>query len=90
MRAMLLLGLAAAVAGCQTLPEAPPQAPVVHSVEVPVIVPCINTEDVPKWPKSASPPKGAVNQLAAGAEVDLLELERYARKLRALVKGCER
>ena len=88
MRAIVLLA-ATIVAGCATTSE-----PIVRTeyreVQVPVLQRCVDAKDIPAPPKTAMNPKGDTKQLAAGAAVDLLELEAYSARLRARLQECAR
>lgn len=88
MRAMTI-GLAIALAGCQSQHHMPAQEPRVVEVQVPVAVPC-KTAPVAR-------PAFAVDSLPLGAEIDeqmrALRAERkqrqgYEARLEAAVQGC--
>jgi hypothetical protein len=50
----------------------------------------VDAKDIPDPPKTAMNPKGDTKQLAAGAAVDILELEAYSARLRARLQECAR
>ena len=58
--------------------------------KVPYKGPCINTADLPVRPRTAMPdPSSAdINMKANGAGVDIENLNDYADKLEAAVRGC--
>ena len=88
MRAIAILA-ATMMAGCATTTE-----PIVRTeyreVQIPVLQRCVDAKDIPEPPKTAMNPKGDTKQLAAGAAVDILELEVYSEKLRARLQECAR
>jgi PBP1b-binding outer membrane lipoprotein LpoB len=68
-------------------------APVVTRTEVrevPTIVVqrCIDAKDIPAEPKTNMNPEGDMKQKAAGAVLDLHELDMYIARLLALLNGC--
>jgi len=68
-----------------------PQVVTVPSVqEVPklVVQRCIDGKDIPPRPKTHMDPEGDVQQKAAGAVLDLRELDLYVDRLLALLNNC--
>jgi len=57
---------------------------------MPVVQPCVDAADIPAIPRSALRADADVNALAAGAEVDIRELRRVAKKQQALLQGCSK
>lgn len=62
----------------------------VEKVEVPVpfVDKCISAADVPAIPPSRMPKSGTVDQLAAGASLDVRALSAYAATADALLRMC--
>lgn len=58
--------------------------------EVPklVVQRCIDAKDIPPKPKTNMNPEGDVQQKAAGAVLDLRELDLYVDRLLALLNNC--
>lgn len=92
MRVLLVILAALALAGCGAAELRPDREVVVQTrtveVKVPVRVPCIAAADVPTIPATAMRRDGDLRQLAAGAAVDVRQLEQYAKTADALLRGC--
>ena len=73
--------------GCATDQALVSQAPV-SVVKVPVTVPCVSTDQIPKVPTTYMDPKAGTLQKAAQAALDLHEFEDYAATADALLQGC--
>lgn len=86
MKALALLALF--TAGCATT-----QPPVITKtdvveVKVPVAVRCIDEKDIPPKTGTVMKPKDDVGQKAAGAAIDIHNLELENAQLRARLEGC--
>jgi hypothetical protein len=84
-RLPILLWVLPVLAGCAT--------PVVSTlgtrdVAIKVTEPCIDPKDIPPIPKTALRPDADIAARAAGAEADVRELRRLARRQNALLQGC--
>lgn len=86
--AVAVMGVAAALVGCQSTPTT--LTTKVETVEVPVpfVDKCISAADVPQIPPSRMPKSGTVDQLAAGASLDVRALAAYATTADALLRMC--
>jgi hypothetical protein len=57
-------------------------------VKVPVAVPCVSVDQIPKVPSTYMKPADGTLQKAAQAALDLHEFEDYAAQADALLRGC--
>lgn len=79
--------LALFLAACASTPQVVTETRV---QEVPklVVQRCIDGKDIPPRPKTHMNPEGDVQQKAAGAVLDLRELDLYVDRLLALLNNC--
>lgn len=75
------------LAGCATTQPVVTRTQV-QEVPVVIVQRCIDTKDIPERPQTHMVPNGDVQQNAAGAVLDLHELDLYIDKLLALLNNC--
>ena len=89
---ILLILLAAGLAGCAGLAPAPvvQTRTVTTNVDIPVPVACIAREDVPKLPAATliDIRTAQTDQKAAAVSIDAEQFERYAKAVAALIEHC--
>jgi hypothetical protein len=85
--------IAALLAGCQTLPAAPPEVITRTNfveVKVPTPVPCFTDADRPRLPEQPRLPDSATpDQRAAAVAAYQLEIAKYGEQVDALFMLCQ-
>ena len=84
---VLALVLALFLSACASTPQVV-SAPTVQEVPKLVVQRCVDAKDIPPKPKTHMNPDGDVQQKAAGAVLDLRELDLYVDRLLALLNAC--
>jgi len=91
-KALLTLCASLALGACATTDKpmevTTAAAPAPPPIKVPVLVPCVSANEVPAVPGTAFAPGQSAAQLAAAARADIDNLEAYAIRADALLRGC--
>lgn len=89
-RRIIVTGLFILLAGCATTTPQPTVTSGVREVEVkvPVLMPCVFVDEVPKVPGTWMNPAQSKEQRRAALLADSGELEEYLLKADSLLRGC--
>lgn len=79
---------ALALGACATVQPPPQISHEIQRHDVAVPTPCVRDADIPKKPATAMRKDGDLKQLAAGAAIDVRNLDAYSDELAAMLRAC--